>query len=440
MPLTPPRPKHPPGSLAVLGEATFRGGTKRVGLLPKDRLRHLYVVGKTGAGKSTLLEHLIIRDVERGAGVIVLDPHGDLVEAVLPHVPPKRATDVVLFPGPIERPVAWNVLRSCGESPAQLVSTIIAIMKREWRDSWGPRLEHVLRNGLLAIAPHPRASILALTRFLTSESFREKALRFVTDPVVRAFWTIEWPSYGKSLQAEALAPIQNKLGALTTHPVLRLILGAPTSRLDLREVLAKRQVLLANLSTGQLGEDATHLLGSLLLSAILLEGAKRPRGSPPVFIYLDEAQYFVGDSVATILAEARKYGLGLILAHQYLEQLGDIVRAGIIGNVGTKCLFRVGATDAEELEAEVRPEYTGDDLATLPAYHLIARVLANGLEVRPVVLRTLPPRPRPAAADVTMARIRRHSTERCGAPRDRLDRAAADAIGVSTPIEPPQPL
>lgn len=439
MQLKVPRPSYPPGELALLGDTTFRGVTRRVGLLPKDRLRHMYVLGKTGAGKSTLLEHLIARDLEQGADVVVLDPHGDLIEALLPHVPARRADDVVLFPGPLERPVTWNLFR--GKAPPdQLVSAIISVMKREWRDSWGPRLEHILRNGLLAVAPHPRASLLLLRRFLGDEGFREKALRFVEDPIVRAFWTLEWPSYGKALQAEALSPIANKLGAITTHPILRATLGSAGSKLNLDDHLRGNRILFANLSTATLGEDGTHLLGRLLLSAILLAGARRPRNSAATYIYLDEAQYFVGSSVGTILAEARKYGLGLILAHQYLEQLDDEVRAGIIGNVGTKCLFRVGSRDASILAPEVEPEYTAHDLATLPAYHFVGKLLAHGLETRPISIASLPPRPRPPDATTTIATIRRLSAERYGTTRERLERSAADAIGVHTPTEPPQPL
>lgn len=430
--LRPITPVHAPGELAVLGTTTFRGTTKRVGLLPRDRLRHTYVVGKTGTGKSTFLENLIRHDLAAGHGVIVLDPHGDLIEAVLPHVPKHRGGDVVLFPGSPERPVTWNLFR--GQAPRdQLVSAIISVMKREWRDSWGPRLEHILRNGLLAVAPHPRASLLLLRRFLADEHFRQKALRFVTDPIVQAFWTVEWPGYSKALQAEAMAPIDNKLGAITTHPVLRATLGGASSTLDLDRQLAGSGIILANLSTASLGEDGTHLLGSLLLSSILLAGARRARGARPTFIYLDEAQYHVGDSVGTILAEARKYGLGLVLAHQYLEQLGHDVREGIIGNVGTKCLFRVGSTDALRLASEIAPEYTAQDLMTLPAYHFVGKLLAHGLEARPITITSLPPAARPLDADETVTAIRQQSSARYGRPRAQVERAAAAAIGVHTP-------
>lgn len=416
--------------ILTLGNALFRGKATRFGLLPADRLRHLYILGKTGSGKSTLLENLIHQDMMAGNGVAVLDPHGDLVRRVIALVPKSRTHDVLLFPGANEHPVAWNILRSQGSEPATTTSTILSIMAREWREFWGPRLEHILRHALLAVIPHPRATLLLVTRFLTDPEFRDRALGFVRDPVVRSFWEIEFPGYTKALQSEATSPILNKLGAITAHPVLRTTLGSVATRLDLERFTLGRGILLANLSTGELGEDASHLLGSLLLSSLLLAGAGRPRNAPPFFIYLDEFQYFVGESVGTMLAEARKYGLGLTMAHQFLKQLPDALAASVMGNVGSKAIFRIGLNDALSLEKEVEPEYTAYDVQRLEPFHFIAKVVARGRELSPFTAQSLPPVRVRAEERASTDALVRSSRERFGLPRQRIEAAINSSLNI----------
>ena len=402
--------------LLILGETTFRRQHARFGLLPPDRLRHLWVMGKTGAGKSTLLSNLIRQDLQRGEGLALFDPHGDLVESVLPFVPKHRTHNVLLFqPSDRAFPVSFNVFRQ-GKRPhadtALLASQLVSVFKKYWADSWGPRLEHILRNAILAVAPDPRATLLFLYRFLTDERLREQVTENLTDPVVRQFWTREFPGYGKKLQSEAVAPALNKLGAFTAHPVIRNIIGQERSRLDLIRLMNERGILLANLATGQIGEDASHLLGGLLLTALQLSAMERARGGPPVYVYVDEFQHFVTDSLATLLSESRKFGLGLILAHQYLAQLTDSVRDAVLGNVGSMMVFRIGATDAAELEGEFSPPFTASDLTSLPRYHAAVKLIARGESLAPFSARTVPPSSIPTDAAETVSLLRESSRRR----------------------------
>lgn len=423
--------------LLLLGETTFRRHHQRFGLLPTDRLRHLWVLGKTGSGKSTLLANLIRQDFQRDEGLALLDPHGDLVETVLPFIPKARRGDVLLFsPADREYPVSFNVFRQ-GRRPhadtALLASQLVSVFRKYWADSWGPRLEHILRNAILAVAPDPRASLLFLYRFLTDDKLRTKVVENILDPVVRQFWTKEFPGYGRNLQSEAVAPILNKLGAFVAHPIVRNIVGQERSRLDLISMMQGRGILLANLATGQIGEDASHLLGGLLLTAMQLAAMERPRGGPSFFIYVDEFQHFVTDSLQTLLAESRKFGLGLILAHQYLAQLTDSVRDAVLGNVGSMMVFRIGAMDAAELEGEFSPPFTASDLMGLPRYQAAVKILARGEALAPFSARTLPAMVAPADAEEVTARIRAESRRRFCRPRREVEETIQDAMGKPAP-------
>lgn len=427
-----PQPADEP--LLILGETTFRRQHHRFGLLPQDRLRHLWLIGKTGSGKSTLLANLICQDIQRGEGVALLDPHGDLVEAVVPFVPKHRICDVLLFsPSDREYPVSFNVFRQGRRTHADtalLTSQLVSVFKKYWADSWGPRLEHILRNAILAVAPDPRATLLFLYRFLTDEKLRSKIVLNITDPVVRQFWIKEFPGYGRGLQSEAVAPALNKLGAFVANPIVRNIIGQERSRVDLIDFMNRRGILLANLATGTIGEDASHLLGALLLSAIQLSAMERPRGGAPFMVYVDEFQHFVTDSLATLLSESRKFGLGLILAHQYLAQLTDSVREAVLGNVGSMMVFRIGASDAELLESEFSPPFTASDLVALPRYHAAVKVLARGEALAPFSARTLPALPPGAEATAVAARVREQSRRRFCRPRSEIEAVIQAAMGI----------
>lgn len=426
-------PKENPEKLLILGETTWRKRYQRFGMLPSDRLRHLWVLGKTGSGKSTLLASLLAQDVAAGRGVAILDPHGALVQAVLPHIPRSRTNEVLLFsPTDAVHQVAFNVFRQGRRphpNPALLTAELVSVFKKQWADSWGPRLEHVLRNAILAIAHHPNATLLFLYRFLTDEKLRAAISEKIVDPVVRTFWTIEFPSYPKSLQGEALSPVLNKLGAFVSNPIIRGIVGSERSRIDLVSLMNHSQILLADLSTGQIGEDASRLLGGLLLTSLQLAAMHRGQSSPPpFFIYVDEFQNFVTDSLATMLAESRKFGLGLILAHQYLSQLPLALRDAVLGNVGSMVLFALGAEDAYVLEKEFFPPYSAGDLQRLGLYETAVKLLVRGQTPDPFSARTLQPLATPYDADAISERIRAQSRQRYGR------RTAATEPGVSMAI------
>lgn len=424
--------ENPGSDILPIGETTFRRGGRRFGLLAEDRLRHVYALGKTGVGKSTFLANAIIHDLAKGHGLAVFDPHGGLIDAVLPHVPKHRAHETVLFaPEDREHPIAWNVFRRGRERHAdhgRLASELVSVFKKHWADSWGPRLEHVLRMGLLAVAESPDATLLLLYRFLTDVQARERVLAQVQDPIVRMYWTREFPKYPAALQAEALSPVLNKLGAVVSLPVVRNIVGTVGSRLDLAELMAKRGILLARLPVGAIGEDASHLLGSLLLSGLQLTAMSRPPGSPPFYIYLDEFQRWTNDSVAVVLAESRKFAVSITAAHQYLAQLPESVLDAVLGNIGTALVFRIGADDAIRLAPEFAPEFEATDLERLERYHLAVKMMARGESLSPFSARTLPPIPPPADAAERVKRLRQLSRERFSNRREDVERAIAKAF------------
>lgn len=414
------------GGFLTLGETDFRDQHRAFGLPLEDRLRHLWIIGKTGSGKSTLIANLVRQDLVSGDGLAVIDPHGDLIETLLPLVPRERTNQVLLFaPEDRDWPVAFNVFRSGRKphpDPALLASQLVAIFRKFWADSWGPRLEHVLRNAVLAVASDPRATLLFLYRFLTDEALRDKVVASIADPVVRHFWTKEFPSYPKALQGEALAPALNKLGAFVTHPIVRNIVAQERSRVDLRALIEERGILFAKLPTGAIGEDASHLLGGLLITALQLAAMERTSARPVFTVYVDEFQHFVTDSLANLLSESRKFGLALVLAHQYVAQLSESVRDAVLGNVGTALCFRIGAADATFLEGEFAPEFSPDDLQHLAPYHFAVRLLARGASLRPFSARALPPASPPASGPGAANRVRgqsraRHATKRADVER-----------------------
>lgn len=409
--------------LLVIAETDWRGVHRRFGILEEDRLRHLWVVGKTGTGKSTLLLNLLSQDLKAGRGVGLLDPHGDLATAALGLVPQERRGSVCWFdPADSEAAVAFNVLRQGGQSadPTLISSSILSAFRKHWADVWGPRLEHILRNAVLAVAPDPRATLLSLYRFLTDEGLRRRLAPRIEDPVVRQFWVREFPGYRAALQAEALSPVLNKLGSFVANRQVRRIVAQQRSRLDIGALMAERGVLLCNLSVGRVGEDASRLLGSLLVSSIQLAAMRRPGGRPPFYLYIDEFQHFVTDALATVLSEARKFGLALTLSHQYLSQVPAGLLDAMRGNVGSAIILRVGAADASVLACDVAPEFSAHDLAALPSGRAVVRVVARGEATPPFSARLLPPPEAPPSAPAAQ-RIIEASRQRFSTPVSAVD-------------------
>jgi len=385
---------EPPATLPIVGEApeadispiaatNFRGHNTMFGLRRGDRNRHLYILGQTGVGKSGLLELLTISDIFSPYGFAVIDPHGDYALSVLRRVPEQRAADVVYFnPADTDYPVAFNPMEVLDPKlKTHTASELIGVLKRMF-DSWGPRLEYILRYSLLALLDYPDATMLDITRLLTDKKFRTEVLKHVEDPVVRNFWQIEFASWNDKFQAEAVAPVLNKVGAFTANPLVRNIIGQPKSSFNVRQIMDERKILIVNLSRGLVGEDNAALLGALLVTKIQLAAMSRADTPPeqriPFYLYVDEFQNFATDSFATILSEARKYGLSLTVANQYIAQMMAPVRDAVFGNVGSIVGFRMSADDANAMTRYFEPKFTATDLVHMHNRHFVISMTIEG--------------------------------------------------------------
>lgn len=383
--------------ITFFGQANFRDSPHRFGIKRGDRRRHMYVIGKTGMGKSTMLENMIIQDIQNGEGVAVIDPHGDLVEKVINYVPDHRIQDVVYInPADIDHPVAFNILENVGLEYRNLVSDgLVGVFKKIWADSWGPRLEYILINTILALLEYPGSTLLGVMRMLVDTKYRRKVVKKVTDPVVRSFWINEFNNYSEKFRNEAIAPIQNKIGQFLSSALIRNIVGQSQSTINMRQLMDEGKIIMLNLSKGRIGEENSALLGAMIITKIQLAAMSRvdtpEENRRDFYLYVDEFQNFSTDSFAGILSEARKYRLNITMAHQYIEQLSDEVRAAVFGNVGTMAAFRVGATDAEELEKEFMPTFTQEDIIMLPAFHIYLRLMIDGVASSPFSATTLSP-------------------------------------------------
>ncbi len=383
--------------ITLFGETTFRNKKQKFGIKVDDRRKHMYLIGKTGMGKSTLQENMIVDDIRAGNGVAVVDPHGDLAEKVIKYIPSNRINDVIYFnPADINYPIAFNVVEHVESHLRHLVASgLLGVFQKLWADSWGPRLEYILRNAILAILDYPGSTLLAVTRMLSDKIYRKKIIEKIEDPVVKAFWVNEFAGYADKFASEAVSPIQNKVGQFLSSSLIRNIVGQVKSTIDMREIMDKGKILILNLSKGRIGEDNSRLLGAMMITKIQLAAMSRvdmPEDERRDFyLYVDEFQNFATDSFANILSEARKYHLNLILAHQYIEQLEEKVKFAIFGNVGTLVVFRVGAADAEALVPEFAPTFTEEDIVNLPKYEFYLKLMIDGIASDPFSARGLPP-------------------------------------------------
>ncbi len=380
-------PIHP--DIAFLGETNFRNAKKRFGIKTDDRRRHVYLIGKTGMGKSTVLENMVIQDIYNNRGFALVDPHGDLVEKVLKFIPSNRINDVIYFnPSDIDFPIAFNVLEKVEPQYRHLVASgLVGVFKKIWAESWGPRLEYLLRNAILALLDYQDATLLGIPRILVDTTFRKKVIAKIEDPVVKAFWVDEFSKYNQQFLTEAISPIQNKVGQFLSSSLIRNIVGQVHSTIDLRQLMDSGKILLLNLSKGRIGEDNSALLGAMMITKIQLAAMSRvdipEETRRDFYLYVDEFQNFATESFANILSEARKYRLNLIIAHQYIEQLGEVVKPAVFGNVGTMIVFRIGANDAEELLKEFEPYYTEEHLVNLPKYNFYIKLMIDGVSSIP---------------------------------------------------------
>lgn len=372
-------------NISAFGLTNFRGINHQFGMLRDDRSRHVYIIGQTGAGKSGLLELFALSDIFHGQGYAIIDPHGDLAVNNMRFIPGSRMHDVVYFnPADTTFPVGFNPLEVTNpEQKSNISSEVIGVLKRMFGDSWGPRLEYILRYTILALLDRPSTTMLDIARMLTDKKFRKETLSYCTDSVVLQFWNVEFASWNDKFQAEAIAPVLNKVGAFTANPTIRNIIGQPKSTFNIRQIMDEGKILIVNLSKGLIGEDNAAILGSFLVTKIQLAAMSRSdipniADRRPFYLYVDEFQNFATDSFATILSEARKYGLNLTVANQYISQMTETVRDAVFGNVGTMISFRVSADDAPILSKQFEPQFEASDLLQMHNRHFIINMVING--------------------------------------------------------------
>lgn len=386
-----------PNEINFFAETAFRSQRKRFGIKLDDRRRHMYVIGKTGMGKSTMLENMVIQDINNGHGLAYLDPHGDTAEKLLDYIPPQRINDVVYFnPGDLEHPIAFNILESVEFEHKHLVASgLMAVFTKIWANLWSARMEYILNNTILALLEVPGNTLLGIMRMLADKEFRKKIVSRLRDPIVKSFWTDEYANWNERFRTEAIQPIQNKVGQFLSSSIIRNIVGQPKSTIDLRDLMDNRKILIMNLAKGRIGEDASALLGAMMITKLQLAAMSRvdvPEEQRKDFmLYVDEFQNYSTESFANILSEARKYRLDLVMAHQYVAQLSDEVRDAVFGNVGTTLSFRVGAEDAEALEKEFAPYIEAVDIVNLPKYKIYLKLMIDGVASRPFSAQTFPP-------------------------------------------------
>jgi hypothetical protein len=375
----------------------FRNDRRIFGIKQADRRSHMYIIGKTGTGKSTLLETMVLHDIAAGAGLALLDPHGDLVERILANIPENRKSNLIYFNAPdMAHPLGFNPLESVHPAKRPLAASgLLEVFKKMWADTWGPRLEHILRNAFLALLDQPQATLADVLRLLADVSYRKQVCLNIFNAQVKYFWQREFESYPMRFRAEAIAPIQNKVGAFLSNPIMRNIVAQANSAFNLRKVMDEGKILLINLAKGKIGEDNADLLGSMLVSKIALAGLSRASVSESqrrdFYLYLDEFQNFTTLSLSTMLSELRKYRVGLILCHQYLSQIDPDIRDAILGNAGTIISFRIGSEDAEILEREFYPEFRRSNLVHLANYNIYLKLMIDGVVSRPFSAETLMP-------------------------------------------------
>lgn len=410
--------------ITLFARTNYRGREVPFGIKTDDRRRHMYIIGKTGMGKSNMMENMAIQDIRAGRGLAYVDPHGDGVEKLLRFIPPSRINDVVYFnPADVDFPIAFNVLESLNPAHRNLVASgLLGVFKKVWIDSWGPRLEYILRNTILALIEYPGSTLLGVTRMLVDKEYQTKVVNTISDPIIKAFWVDEFGAFNNQFKTEAVSPIQNKIGQFLSSSVIRNIVGQPKSTIDIREIMDSGKILLMNLSKGRIGEDNSALLGAMMITKLQLAAMSRvdipEKERKDFFLYVDEFQNFATESFAGILSEARKYRLDLVVGHQYIEQLDERVRDAVFGNVGTLVTFRVGAGDAEFLAKEFFPVFVETDLLNLTKYDMYLKLMIDGVASEPFSATGLPPATNPDNLEEKVIRV---SRERYARPREVVE-------------------
>ena len=371
-------------AITYLGYANWRNKHRRFGIKANDRLQHIYCIGKTGMGKSTLLVAMAIQDMANGNGLAVLDPHGDAAETLVKAVPEGRKAELVYLCAGAPRPLAFNPLsHTLTEHKHLLASEIVSIFRKNWLESWGVRLEYILRYCILTLLENPESTLLDIHPLLLDKAFRDTQLNCVSDQSVLDFWRNEYERYTPSQRNEAISSILNKSGAFSANRAIKNIVGQRTRSISIPDIVDTGKILIVNLSKGMIGEQACALLGSMLTTSIQMAAMRKARldeqNRSPFYLFLDEAHSFMTPSFAQMLAECRKYKLGLFLTHQYLDQLTEDTRHAIIGNVGTMITFRLGTKDARVFKEEFYPVFETTDFVNLPRFYFYIKLLIDGV-------------------------------------------------------------
>lgn len=415
-------------NINFFAKTNFRGQGKIFGITRDGRRYHMYIIGKTGMGKTSLISNMALNDIYDGSGLCVIDPHGDMIEKLLDYIPSKRINDVIYFnPADVGYPIALNILeRVVPERRHLVVSGLISVFEKLYAEYWQHRQEHILRNTILALLDYPgNKTLLGIYRMLSDWRYRKKVVEKIKDPIVRSFWKNEFSRYLYQFKGEALAPIQNKLGAFLSTPLIRNIVGQVKTKINFRWVMDNQKILLVNLAKGKIGEDNSSFLGSLIITKLQLAAMSRidipEEQRKDFYLFVDEFQNFVStETFEDILSEARKYRLCLTLAHQYIGQLVENLRKAIFGNVGTVIAFPVGAENGEMLEKDFYPEFGREDLIAHNKYHIYLKLAIEGKSSKPFSALTLPPfyKFKPQGNKEKIIKVSRH---RYSTKRDELE-------------------
>lgn len=421
--------------ITLFGETNFRNARRRFGIKTDDRRRHMYVIGKTGMGKTTLLENLIMSDITAGHGCCYIDPHGDTAENMLDFIPLNRVNDVVYFnPADVDFPVGFNILETDSDGQKPLIASgLMGVFKKIWPDVWSARMEYILMNCVLALLDYPGATLLGINRLLVDKDYRARVVAKIRDPIVKTFWVAEFSSWSEKYATEAIAPVQNKVGQFLSSSVIRNIVAQVKSTINLRRIMDDEKILIINLSKGRIGEDNMRLLGGMIVTKIQLAAQERQnipeKDRRDFYMFVDEFQNFANESFATILSEARKFRLNLIVAHQYIEQLEEEVIPAIFGNVGTIIVMRVGAADATAMETEFMPTFTPEDLVNLPKYQFYLKLMVDGVSTPPFSAGSLAPiSVRTGSKD----KVIEQSRERYAEPRPSIEEKVLKWAGMES--------
>ncbi|HLP86737.1 MAG TPA: DUF87 domain-containing protein [Candidatus Paceibacterota bacterium] len=376
--------------VASLEEKKFVFGIKRV-----DRRRHMYIIGKSGVGKSKLQELMIRQDIAYGQGVCVIDPHGELIDDILAFIPKERIEDVcVIDPGDVEYPSSFNPLANVDPNfKHQLTQGLIEVLRKQFGANWTPRLEHVFRFTVLALLDYPHATMRGMISMLTDRNYRQKVVEYIEDDMVKRFWAIEFADWSEKFDTDAIIPLVNKLGQFLSDPMLRNIFGQKENKIDLEKLMNEQKIILINLSKGKIGEENSSFFGSMFLTKIKQAGMARAKMDPKdrhdFYLYVDEFHNIVTDTFENILSEARKYGINLIVAHQYVGQLIPKVQQAVLGNIGSIISFRVGGDDATKLKPEFAPVFDVKDMINLGVGEFYIKMTIDGESYDPFSAETL---------------------------------------------------